>query len=127
VFVLAAVAVAQDQKPAAPDKGTRISADLGSCSAEFRVTDLAGNPIYNAKIKTQIRYGFLSKRKLDLEVATDAEGKARFVKLPDELKKAPLTFVVTSGQDRVELSYDPAVDCHATYDVPLGKKPPADK
>lgn len=102
--------------------GTEISADLGPCSADFHVVDMVGKPIYNAKIHTQIRYGFLSKRKLDLDVATDASGKARFINLPSQLKKPPLTFLVTSDGERAELSYDPATNCHATYDVPLGKK-----
>ncbi len=102
--------------------GTAISADLGPCSAEFRVTDLAGKPIYNAKISTQIRYGFLATRKLDLEVATDPSGKARFTHLPGQLKRSPLTFTIAYGDQSTSLSYDPVTKCHATYLVPLGKK-----
>ncbi len=107
-----------EQKPA----GTEISADLGPCSADFKVTDLAGKPLYNAKIQTQVRYGFLGTRKLDLELGTDANGRARFVKLPGQVKKGPMTFTVTHADLSAELSYDPVTNCHAEYVVPLGKK-----
>ncbi len=106
--------------------GTRISANLGPCSADFKVTDMAGKPLYNAKIKTQVRTGFLGMRKLDLEVGTDAGGRAQFVKLPAQVKKGPMTFTVTYGDQSAEFSYDPVTNCHAEYAVPLGK-PPGEK
>ncbi|HUK87775.1 MAG TPA: hypothetical protein VLT85_08935 [Terriglobales bacterium] len=108
---------AQAAQPA-PQPPTEISADLGSCSAEFHVTDLAGHGLYNAKIHTLIRYGFWSKRKLELEAGTNAAGHARFVKLPDQIKK-PMVFDIHYQDQKVTQSYDPGVDCHASYDVPL--------
>ncbi len=124
LIILASCAIVFSQEPKAEPKpgGTEISADLGSCSAAFHVTNMVGKPLYNAKIRTQIRYGFLAKRKLDLEVATDSAGKAIFTKLPNELKRPPMTFSISYGSDTAELSYDPATNCRATYEVPLGKK-----
>jgi hypothetical protein len=101
---------------------TQISADLGSCSVEFIVTNFAGKPIYDAKIKTQIRYGFLGKRKLDLEIGTNSNGLARFVKMPNEVK-SPLVFEGRHGGDSMTLTWDPGTDCDAQYPMILGKKP----
>ena len=111
-----AAAPTQPQSPV-----TEISADLGPCSAEFRVTDLAGAPLYNAEIKTTIRYGFLSKRKLELLAGTNADGRARFVKLPAQVKQ-PLAFEVRYKEQSAALSLDPGTDCRARRDVPLDVK-----
>lgn len=97
---------------------TEIKADLGNCSADFHVTDLAGNGLYNAKVHTLIRYGFLSKRKLELEAGTNSDGKVRFLTLPDQIKK-PIVFDIRYQDQTATQSYDPAVTCHASYDVPL--------
>ena len=97
---------------------TELSADLGTCSADFHVTDLAGAPLYDAKVKTTIRYGIMSKRKLDLEAGTNADGRARFVKLPNELKR-PMQFTVTYQNQTASFSIDPATDCTAQREVPL--------
>lgn len=101
---------------------TEISADLGSCSVEFRVTDLAGNPIYDAKIRTQIRYGFMGKRKLDLEAGTNSDGLARFVKMPNQVR-APLVFEGTHGSDTMIMTWDPGTNCDAEYPMILRKNP----
>ena len=107
------------QAPAPPAQApTEISADLGSCTVDFKVTDLAGNPLYNAKIHTLIRYGFWGKRKLELEAGTNADGKARFVRLPDHIKK-PMTFDIHYQDQKASQSYDPGVNCDASYTVPL--------
>ena len=111
------------QGPAQPPPPTEISADLGSCSADFRVTDLAGNGLYNAQVHTLIRYGFLSQRKLDLEAGTNSGGKVRFVKLPDQIKK-PIIFDIRYQGQTATQSYDPAVTCHASYVIPLKVKEP---
>lgn len=105
--------------PAQPKQApTEISADLGGCSALFHVTDLAGNPLYNAQVHVLIRYGFLSKRKTELTAGTNADGKVKFVRLPNEVKK-PLAFDVTYGGQTATLLMDPATRCQASYDVPL--------
>jgi hypothetical protein len=101
---------------------TEISADLGSCRVEFKVTDMLGKPIYNAKIKTTIRYGFLNKRKLSLEAGTNSEGRARFINMPDEVKN-PLEFEASYGGDSATIMWDPGNNCQAEYPILLGKKP----
>lgn len=118
ILLLAFAAVlAYSQKPPASPV-TEISADLGPCSAEFHVTDMAGNPLYNAKVHTVIRYGFLSKRKLELDAGTNADGRARFIKLPETLKK-PVEFTITNGVDTATRNFSPATDCQASFNVPL--------
>ena len=65
-----------------------IDGGIGACSADFTVTDADGAPVYAAKIKVHIAYGFMYARKLDLEVGTNVDGKARFTGLPDRVKQA---------------------------------------
>src|SRR5256884_1037844 len=73
-----------------------VDGGLGSCSADFTVKDGSDKPIYNAKIHVLIKYGFLSKRKTELEVGTNSDGKARMTGLPSMPKK-PLEFTIKSG------------------------------
>jgi len=99
-----------------------INGNLGPCSADFTVTDASSKPIYDAKIHVTILYGFMNKRKQDLEIGTNSDGKARLEGLPDKLKKPPLEFVVRSGDLNKTVPHDPAVDCHANFSVTLGAK-----
>jgi hypothetical protein len=120
-LILLATSLTLAQGPAQPPPAqppTEIKADLGSCSVDFHITDLAGNGLYNAKVHTLIRYGFLSKRKLELEAGTNSDGKVRFLTMPDQIKK-PIIFDIQYQQQTATQSYDPAVTCHASYDVPL--------
>jgi len=96
-----------------------IKGELGPCTADFTVTDSANKPLYNAKIHVTVRYGFLSKRKTDLEVGTNNDGKARVEGLPDKVKK-PLEFQVRHEQLLKSLLHDPATECHANFTVALG-------
>src|SRR3954454_22893561 len=91
-----------------------ISADLGPCSARFTVTDGA-KPLYDAKVRTRIKYGAFGIRKLDLEVGTDANGKASVVGLPN-LTKQPITFEIVKDDISRTVIFDPAQKCDATYD-----------
>ena len=50
-----------------------VDGGIGQCSADFTVTDAEGAPVYAAKIKVHIAYGFMYARKLDLEVGTNAD------------------------------------------------------
>src|SRR2546426_3767380 len=45
-----------------------VNGGLGPCSVDFTVEDGSHKPLYDAKINVTIRYGFLSKRRTDLEV-----------------------------------------------------------
>jgi hypothetical protein len=107
----------------APDPKTVpvIDGGIGPCSADFTVTDPAGATVYAAKIKVHIAYGFLSTRKLDLEIGTNVDGKARFTGLPDRLKHG-LYFEASEGDRTGEAFDDPATTCKAQFTVALQKK-----
>ena len=91
---------------------------LGSCRADFTVKDNSDKPIYNAKIHVLIKYGFLSKRKTDLEVGTNSDGRARVTGLPN-MPKRPLEFSIRSGTVEKTVSDDPSENCDAKFDVTL--------
>jgi hypothetical protein len=95
-----------------------VDGGLGSCRADFTVKDGSGKPIYDAKIHVTIKYGFLSKRKTELEVGTNSDGKARFTGLPNFSKK-PLEFSIKSGTVSATVTDDPSDNCNATFDVTL--------
>ena len=95
-----------------------VDGGLGSCRADFTVKDGAGKPIYDAKVHVTIRYGFLSKRKTELEVGTNSDGKARVTGLPNYSKK-PLEFSIKSGTVSTTVTDDPSDTCNATFDVAL--------
>jgi hypothetical protein len=99
----------------------QISADAGPCWVEFTVTDAAKKPVYLAKINTVVRYGFMSKRKTELELSTDFNGKGKFTGLPHDVKK-PLLFTITYQEQSTTVTHDPATNCHATIEVRLGSK-----
>jgi hypothetical protein len=92
---------------------------LGSCRADFTVKDEAGKPIYNAKIDVTLKSGGLfSRKKTELEVGTNSDGKARVIGLP-ALPKKPLEFQIKSGTVSKALTDDPSATCNAVYDVVL--------
>jgi len=97
-----------------------VDAAIGPCSADFTITDADNKPIYAAKVKVRIAYGFMSARKLDLEVGTNADGKARFTGLPDRLKKG-LFFEASEGDRTGNTFDDPAKTCQAQFVVTLRK------
>jgi hypothetical protein len=99
----------------------QLSADAGPCWVEFTVTDAANKPVYLAKITTIVRYGFMSKRKTELELSTDSNGKGKFTGLPHDVKK-PLAFTITYKDQSKTVTHDPATNCHATFDVSLAGK-----
>ena len=98
-----------------------IDGALGPCSADFTVTDSNGGPVYDAKIRVHIAYGFMSMRKLDLEIGTNADGKARVIGLPDRIKHG-LYFHTSQGDRTAETFDDPTNTCKAQFTVMLEKK-----
>jgi hypothetical protein len=95
-----------------------VDAGLGSCRADFTVKDGSGKPIYDAKVHVLIKHGFWNKRKTDLEVGTNSDGKARVTGLPNYSKK-PLEFSIKSGTVSTTVTDDPSDTCNATFDVTL--------
>ena len=115
---------AQNPSPTTqPDSKTVpvIDGAVGPCSADFTVTDSSSAPVYDAKIRVHIAYRFMNMHKLDLEVGTNADGKARFEGLPDRLKRG-LYFYATQGDRSGEAFDDPANTCKAQFTVVLEKK-----
>jgi hypothetical protein len=106
------------QSEAAAVAPTQIAAELGTCSALITVTGADSKPLYNAKVATRIRYGFMGAKKLDLETFTSAGGQVKIVQLP-EVPKKPV-FIYISKDDKLEIvEFKPDVHCHATFDVQL--------
>jgi hypothetical protein len=98
-----------------------INGNLGPCTVDFTILDNSEKPIFDAKIAVTILYGFKNKRKSELEIGTNSDGKARFEGLPDKLKKPPLEFKVSSGDLSKTVKHDPAADCHPNFTIALGK------
>ena len=108
--------------PQDPNTIPQVDAAIGPCFAEFTVTDNAGKPVYNTKVRVHINYGFLNLHKLDLEVGTNTNGKARFQGLPNHLKRG-LTFYASEGDREASAFDDPASTCQAQLTMVLAKKP----
>ncbi|MGB8990006.1 MAG: hypothetical protein WCC37_25640 [Candidatus Sulfotelmatobacter sp.] len=107
--------------PVDPKTVAVVDAGLGPCAADFTITDAANQPVYGANIRVRITYGFLNLHKLDLQVGTNAEGKARFVGLPGSRKQG-LFFLASEG-DREGSSFDdPGKTCKTQFTIVLRKK-----
>ncbi len=119
MILLPLAALAQTQAPAAKNRATvpEISGPGGDCSVNFRVTDAKGKPIYDAKVEATIRHGLMSQRKEELEVHTNAEGRARVVGLPDHLRA--FVFSIRYGSTRVNRMWSPNMDCDGNMDITL--------
>ena len=110
----AGASVAADNPPEVPV----VDANIGACRADFTVKDEAGKPIYNAKISVSIKSGFLNRKKTELEVGTNSDGKARVTGLP-AMPKKPLEFEIKSGTVSKSMTDDPSTTCNAVYNVTL--------
>lgn len=112
---------AQTPPAADPKSVPVIDGGIGPCSADFTVTGNSGSPVYDAKIRVHIAYGFLNAHKLDLEVGTNAAGKASFTGLPNKTKQG-LFFQASKGDQEASAFDDPAKTCKADFTVMLEKK-----
>jgi hypothetical protein len=118
LLIVATAALAQQPAPetSKPDLAV-ISARLGPCSADFTVTDADGKPVYAAIVHVRIRYGFMSIKRMDLEVGTNSDGEARVEGLPT--KARPLVYDVTKEDKKGTAQQDVATTCEGTYEVAL--------
>jgi hypothetical protein len=98
-----------------------IDGAIGPCSADFTVNDPSGAPVYAAKVSVHISYGLMNLHKLDLEVGTNAAGKARFTGLPDKPRQG-LFFRASEGDREASAFDDPSKTCKAEFTVKLVKK-----
>lgn len=120
IATLALAAATLFQQPAAETPKPElalISARLGPCAADFTVKDADGKPVYAATIHVRVRYGFLSLKRMDLEVGTNSDGKARVEGLPGKTK--PLTYDISRADKKAAVEQDLSTSCNATYDVSL--------
>jgi hypothetical protein len=85
--------------------------EAGPCSVAFTVTDIKGAPIYDARIRVHIAYGLMGVRRLDLEAATNVDGKTQFKGLPEKVKGSTLIFRASQGKRDGSAVYDPARNC----------------
>lgn len=85
--------------------------EAGPCSVAFTVTDEKGAPVYDARVRVKIRYGFAGVKHLDLEAATNVDGKTLIKGLPQKVKGDILYFQGTQGQREGSATYDPAKNC----------------
>lgn len=99
-----------------------IDAGLGSCTADVRVMDSSHHPIYKAEISTRIRYGFAGLHKIDLQIGTNVDGKARFTGLPEQPRETLQFTAEYNGRSNTVL-LDPEKGCHASVDVFITDKP----
>ena len=97
-----------------------VDAGIGQCTADFTIADTDNKPVYAAKVKVHIAYGFAGARKLDLEVGTNVDGKARFTGLPDRSKKG-LFFEASEGDRTGNAFDDPSKTCQAQFTIGLRK------
>ncbi|MGA8271527.1 MAG: hypothetical protein WB919_08205 [Candidatus Sulfotelmatobacter sp.] len=112
--------IARAAQTADPKTIAVVDAGIGACTADFVITNEAGEPVYAANIRVHIAYGFMSLHKFDLQVGTNAEGKARFIGLPENAKQG-LFFRASEG-DREGTAFDnPSKTCKAQYTVVLRK------
>jgi hypothetical protein len=109
--LLLLIPFAQAQTPD-PHSVPVVDAGLGSCSADFTITGTDNKPVYSAKVKVHIAYGFGSFHKVD--------GKARFTGLPERLKKG-LFFEASEGDRTGNAFDDPSKTCKAQFPVTLRK------
>ena len=114
-LALTASMTAQASQPA-PDPVV-LSAGLGGCSADFTVTGADGQPVYAALIRTTVRYGFMSVKKMELEISTGSDGKAKIQGLPSKAK--PVEYSVMKGPERGSATQDLKDKCNTSFSIAL--------
>jgi hypothetical protein len=95
-----------------------VDAGIGPCTADISITDTDNKPVYGAKLKVHIAYGFGGFHKLDLEVGTNVDGKGRFTGLPDRIKRG-LFFEASEGDRTGEAFDDTSKTCQAQLPITL--------
>jgi hypothetical protein len=119
VLSLALMAISQSTGTSPdPHSIPAVDAGLGTCSVEFTIVDTAGKPVYAAKVSTRVNYGHFHK--LDLEVGTNVDGKARFTGIPQNVRRG-LFFEATEGDRTGNAFNDPATKCKAEFTVTIRK------
>ncbi|MGH9200351.1 MAG: hypothetical protein ACRD2A_03845, partial [Vicinamibacterales bacterium] len=79
------------------------------------VNDGDGKPVYLAVVHVKIRYGAMGLKRMDLEVSTNAEGKARVEGLP--AKARPLVYDVQKDNKKIIAQQNLAKECQKAHTV----------
>jgi hypothetical protein len=114
---LGAAAFAQQPGATSATDVTVLKAGLGSCAADFTVRDGNGAAIYNATIHVRVRYGAFGIKRSDLEVGTNADGRARIEGLPAKAKA--LVYHIQKDGRKAAVEQQVATNCRAAYEVTL--------
>jgi hypothetical protein len=102
---------AHSQQMPDPHQVPVMDGEAGPCSVSFTVTDEKGAPVYDARVRVHIAYGFGGFRRLDLEAATNVDGKTLIKGLPRKVKGDILYFHGVQGKREGDATYDPAKNC----------------
>lgn len=114
--MILALAVPAPQAATAPELPV-LNARLGNCSATFTVRNAEGAPVYLALVHVRVRYGTMGIKRIDLEVGTNSEGRARITGLPS--KARPMTYDISKDDKKTTIDQDVTKTCDATLDVVL--------
>jgi len=118
--------VAESEQAPNPHEIPVMDGQAGPCSVAFTVTDINGAPVYDARIRVHIEYGFAGVRRLDLEAATNIDGKTQFKGLPKKVKGQLLYFNASRGKTEGSATYDPQKSCGGeNVSIVLVEKPGA--
>jgi hypothetical protein len=115
-FVFTALLLQQPANQSKPEIPV-LKAGLGTCAADFAVTDGHGKSVYEATIHARIRYGALSVKRMDVEVNTNDEGKARIEGLPN--KARPIVYDIEKDDTKGTVQQDVTTGCLASLQVTL--------
>jgi hypothetical protein len=121
VLILFAAAGVSAGAQAGTNEVPVIDAGMGACTADITVMDSGHHAIYKANISTRIRSGFGGLKKLDLEVGTNVDGRARFTGLPERPRDLLQFTADYQGRSNTVL-LDSRKDCHAALNVFLPDK-----
>jgi hypothetical protein len=111
VILASSLMAAHAQQTPDPHQVPVMDGEAGPCSVSFTVTDIKGAPVYDARIRVHIAYGLMGVRRLDLEAATNVDGKTQFKGLPEKVKGGTLMFRALQGKREGSAVYDPAKNC----------------
>ncbi len=112
IFVLAGgLMPVHGQQTPDPHQVPVMDGEAGPCSVAFTVTDGKGAPVYDARIRVHMAYGFMGVKRLDLEAATNVDGKTQFKGLPEKVKGGTLSFRASQGKREGLATYDPTKNC----------------
>src|SRR5205809_5780433 len=110
-----------ETSPVATESVPVMDGEAGPCSVELTLTGADGKPVYAAKVKVHIAYGFGGIRKLDLEAGTNSDGKVKFTGLPARVHRPPLQFHASKDDLSGTTTYDPSTECQAKHEIALTK------